>query len=79
MFVDLEQSVVNEVKKSKYGNIFNPNYMVVGGEDAANNYARGYFTVGGEISDKAMEVLRKMTEGCDSLGGFLLTDRRNLS
>ena len=53
--------------------------MVVGGEDAANNYARGYFTVGGEISDKAMEVLRKMTEGCDSLGGFLLTDRRNLS
>ena len=74
VFVDLESTVIDEIRKSTFGNIFHPNQMICGGEDAANNYARGYFTIGQAIANETEEVLRKMTESCESLGGFFLTD-----
>ena len=31
-----------------YGQLFHPNTMITGKEDAANNYARGHYTIGKE-------------------------------
>ena len=63
IFVDLEPSVIDEVRiyiretkaypliqvrTGTYRNLFHPENMITGKEDAANNYARGHYTIGKE-------------------------------
>ena len=43
--------------------------MITGKEDAANNYARGHYTVGKEILSKVTDQIRTLSEQCDSLQG----------
>jgi tubulin alpha len=49
--------------------------MITGKEDAANNYARGHYTIGKEIIDQVLEKLRKIAENCSGLQGFLIFHR----
>jgi tubulin alpha len=49
--------------------------MITGKEDAANNYARGHYTVGKELIDQVLEKLRKIAENCSGLQGFLVFHR----
>jgi hypothetical protein len=46
--------------------------MITGKEDAANNYARGHYTVGKEIIDLVLDRLRKLSDQCTGLQGFLI-------
>uniref|UniRef100_A0A1I8HG67 Tubulin_C domain-containing protein n=2 Tax=Macrostomum lignano TaxID=282301 RepID=A0A1I8HG67_9PLAT len=46
VFVDLEPTVVDEVRTGTYRQLFHPEQLVTGKEDAANNYARGHYTIG---------------------------------
>ena len=55
IFVDLEPTVVDEVRTGMYRQLFHPEQMVTGKEDAANNYARGHYTIGKEIADLVMD------------------------
>jgi tubulin alpha len=41
--------------------------LVAGKEDAANNYARGHYTIGKEMVDLTIEKTRKMAESCVGL------------
>ena len=43
-----------------------------GKEDAANNYARGHYTVGKEIVDLVLDRIRKLADQCTGLQGFLI-------
>lgn len=72
LFVDLEPTVIDEIRHGRYRELFNPEHMLTGNEDAANNYARGHFTVGRTIINEVMERIRKLSEACDSLQGILL-------
>ncbi|XP_040007655.1 tubulin alpha 5 [Xiphias gladius] len=72
IYVDLEPTVVDEVRVGKYKELFHPEQLISGKEDAANNYARGHYTVGKEIIDGVMERVRKMTDQCSGLQGFLV-------
>jgi len=72
IFVDLEPSVIDEVRTGTYRGLFHPEQLISGKEDAANNYARGHYTVGKEIVDLVLERLRKQSEGCTGLQGFLI-------
>ena len=49
IFIDLEPTVVDEIRTGTYRQLFHPEQLVTGKEDAANNYARGHYTVGKEI------------------------------
>lgn len=71
IFVDLEPTVIEDIKTGAYRDLFNPDQMICGKEDAANNYARGHYTVGKEILDPVVNRIRKMAEQCDSLQGIL--------
>ena len=51
VFVDLEPTVIDEVRTGTYRQLFHPEQLMSGKEDAANNYARGHYTVGKEIVD----------------------------
>lgn len=38
--------------------------MITGKEDAANNYARGHYTIGKEIIDQVLDRIRKLVSEC---------------
>ena len=48
IFVDLEPSVIDETRTGVYRSLFHPEQLMAGKEDAANNYARGHYTIGKE-------------------------------
>jgi tubulin alpha len=42
----LEPTVIDEIRTGTYRQLFHPEQLISGKEDAANNYARGHYTVG---------------------------------
>lgn len=44
LFVDLEPTVVDQVRTGDYRRLFHPEQLLSGQEDAANNFARGHYT-----------------------------------
>ncbi|VDM36598.1 unnamed protein product [Hydatigera taeniaeformis] len=72
IFVDLEPTVVDEVRTGTYRQLFHPEQLITGKEDAANNYARGHYTIGKELIDQVLDRIRKLTDQCTGLQGFLL-------
>ena len=71
MFVDLEPTVVDEVRTGTYRQLFHPEQLITGKEDAANNYARGHYTIGKEIVDLVLDRVRKLADQCSGLQGNL--------
>merc|ERR1711971_1082288 len=71
VFLDLKPSVIDEVRTGTYRQLFHPEQMVGGKEDAANNYARGHYTVGKEIVDLCLDRIRRLADNCTGLQGFL--------
>jgi len=72
IFMDLEPTVVDEIRTGSYRQLFHPEQLLTGKEDAANNYARGHYTVGKELIDKVMNRIRKLTDQCTGLQGFFV-------
>merc|ERR1712061_812534 len=72
VFVDLEPTVIDETRSGTYRQLFHPEQMVNGKEDAANNYARGHYTIGKEIVDLVLDRIRKLADQCTGLQGFLI-------
>uniref|UniRef100_A0A6N2K8E0 Tubulin alpha chain n=1 Tax=Salix viminalis TaxID=40686 RepID=A0A6N2K8E0_SALVM len=62
IFLDLEPTVIDEVRTGTYRQLFHPEQLISGKEDAANNFARGHYTVGKEI----------LADNCTGLQGFLV-------
>ncbi|XP_035860058.1 tubulin alpha chain-like [Sander lucioperca] len=60
IFVDLEPTVIDEVRTGTYRQLFHPEQLITGKEDAANNYARGHYTIGKEIIDLVLDRTRKL-------------------
>ncbi|KYO36638.1 tubulin alpha-8 chain-like [Alligator mississippiensis] len=60
IMVDLEQTVVDEVRTGTYRQLFHPEQLITGKEDAANNYARGHYTIGKDRIDMALDRIRKL-------------------
>ncbi|CAN0001098.1 unnamed protein product [Lampetra planeri] len=72
VFVDLEPTVVDEIRTGPYRQLFHPEQLITGKEDAANNYARGHYTIGKEIVDLVLDRIRKLADQCSGLQGFLI-------
>ncbi|KAJ9662509.1 alpha-tubulin [Neophaeococcomyces mojaviensis] len=72
IFVDLDPSPVDEIRSGTYKQLFHPELMVKGKEDAANNYARGHYTVGKELVEDVLDKVRRVADNCNSLQGFLV-------
>ena len=72
VFVDLEPTVVDEVRTGTYRQLYHPEQLISGKEDAANNYARGHYTIGKEIVDLVLDRIRKLADNCTGLQGFLV-------
>ena len=48
-------SLVDEVRTGTYRQLFHPEQLITSMEDAANNYARGRYTIGKEIVDVVLD------------------------
>ncbi|PFX20480.1 tubulin alpha-1A chain-like isoform X1 [Stylophora pistillata] len=72
IFIDLEPTVVDEIRTGTYRQLFNPEQLFTGKEDAANNYARGHYTVGKEHVDQVLDKTRTLADQCSGLQGFLV-------
>ena len=59
--------MADEIRAGRYRSLFHPEQLVSGKEDAANNYARGRYSVGPEILDLVLERLRKLASGSSLL------------
>jgi tubulin alpha len=70
--VDLEPTVVDDVRTGKYSQLFHPEFLLNGKEDAANNFARGHYTVGKEILDQVNDRLRKLVDNSQNVQGFIV-------
>ncbi|TDH72727.1 hypothetical protein CCR75_008880 [Bremia lactucae] len=72
VFVDLEPSVCDEVRTGTYRQLYHPEQIISGKEDAANNYARGHYTIGKEVVDLVLDRVRKLADACTGLQGFMV-------
>ncbi|CAK0858690.1 unnamed protein product [Prorocentrum cordatum] len=72
VMVDLEPTVVDEVRTGTYRQLFHPEQLISGKEDAANNFARGHYTIGKEIVDLVLDRIRKLADSCTGLQGFMI-------
>merc|ERR1711902_49600 len=70
--VDLEPTVVDDVRTGPYAQMFHPEFLLNGKEDAANNFARGHYTVGKEILDQVNDRLRKLVDNSENVQGFII-------
>ncbi|VDM92952.1 unnamed protein product [Onchocerca ochengi] len=66
------ETIHDEVRSGTYRTLFHPEQLITGKEDAANNYARGHYTIGKEILNVCMDRIRRMSDMCDGLQGFLI-------
>lgn len=60
IFVDLDPSPIDEIRTGQYRQLYHPELLVSGKEDAANNYARGHYTIGKEMVDTVVEKIRRV-------------------
>merc|ERR1712223_1095273 len=71
--VDLEPTVIDDIRRGKRQAIFNNEFLLKGKEDAANNFARGHYTVGKEQMDVISDRLRKLVDNSENVQGFIVT------
>ncbi|VDK29577.1 unnamed protein product [Dibothriocephalus latus] len=62
----------DEIRTGYYRQLFHPEQLISGKEDAANNYARGFYTVGEQMIELTMDRIRKVMDTCSMPQGFLI-------
>ncbi|XP_063231117.1 tubulin alpha-8 chain-like isoform X2 [Bacillus rossius redtenbacheri] len=72
IMIDLEPTVIDEVRTSAYKLLHHPENLISGREDAANNYARGFYTIGKDVIAQTMDRVRKLSDKCEGLQGFFV-------
>ncbi|CAI2369428.1 unnamed protein product [Moneuplotes crassus] len=65
ILVDLEPSLIDDIRSGTYGNLFHCDNYVNGYTSAGKNWARGYYTEGREIIEMIRDTLTKELEKCD--------------
>lgn len=70
---DLEPRVINMIKTSEYGSLYNPENLFISkeGGGAGNNWASGYGQAEG-VQEEIFEMIDREADGSDSLEGFVL-------
>ncbi|KAG8254996.1 alpha-tubulin [Homalodisca vitripennis] len=69
---DLCVSQHSDTIRNNYKELFHPEQLITGKEDAANNYARGRYSVGLGLLDTVNDKIRKIADSCSGLNGFLI-------
>ncbi|GKT40185.1 tubulin alpha chain [Colletotrichum spaethianum] len=68
------ETFFTETSNGKY--LFHPELLISGKEDAANNYARGHYTIGKEMVDNVIDRVRRVA-GFEPNNQMVVCDPRN--
>ena len=63
--IDFFSIFTDEIRTGIYRELFHPEQMISGKEDAANNFARGHYTIGRETIDLVLERIGKLVSRPD--------------
>ncbi|TPP57341.1 Tubulin alpha chain [Fasciola gigantica] len=74
VIVDLEPTVIDEIRTGVYRNLFHPDQLISSMEDASSNFARGFYSMGRHKVDTVLTQIRRATEACDTFQGFLIVN-----
>jgi tubulin alpha len=69
LFIDTEPSAIHSVKNSQYARVFNSEKFINDKRGSSGSYSRGYCS---NTIEQILEALRKQTENCSNLQGFLI-------
>ncbi|KAF7259372.1 hypothetical protein EG68_05858 [Paragonimus skrjabini miyazakii] len=72
IFIDLEASVIDEIRVGPWRKLYHPDRLITGYEDAANNFARGFFTIGKLLIAPILNEIRRSLESCEAPQGIIL-------
>ncbi|GFR99965.1 tubulin beta chain [Elysia marginata] len=73
LLIDTEPGPLDQVRGGPFGHVFSPDNFISGRTGCSNNWAKGFFTDGAELSNMIFEKARRMAEGCDLVQGFQMT------
>lgn len=59
------------MRNGAYKELFHPDNLISGKEDAANVYSRGYHLLGNEVIDLLLDRIRLAADQCTGLQGFI--------
>ena len=62
----------DEIRTGTYRQLFHPEQLINDKEDAANNYARGHYTIGRQVINRLLDRIRLLSDQCTGLQGFLI-------
>eukprot|EP00877_Chromochloris_zofingiensis_P001010 jgi/Chrzof1/1090/Cz01g39230.t1 len=68
----MEEGVINEMLKGPISDILDTQQLLYDVSGAGNNWAHGHHGYGPQYHDRLLDNIRRQTEDCDSLQGFLL-------
>ena len=72
VFIDREPTCIDEIRTGPYRNLYDPDLLIAGNEEADKNFARGRYTIGSKIIELCLDRIRKLTELCEDLDGFMI-------
>ena len=58
--------IIDEVRTGTYRQLFHSDDLITSKEDAANNYARGHYSIGKELIDQVLDRIRKLVSSFES-------------
>lgn len=70
--VDMEEGVINQLIKSKLGDLYETGGFVKDVSGAGNNWAHGFYQYGQQYRGMLVEKIGKAVEQCDSLQSFFV-------
>jgi len=70
--VDLEPTVLDDIRTSPFKDLYYAEDLINSEEDAAENFARGHYTVGKEMITKLNDAVRKKCENSENVQGFIV-------
>ena len=73
IFADLDVNTIETIAESPSGESYHPNQLISGKEDAAGNFATGYYVRGQEFIGSLLERIDQMVEVSGAIQGFLIT------
>ena len=63
---------LDEIRTSEFRQLYHPEQLLSEKEDAANNFARGHYSIGKKVIDTVSDKIRYLADGCEGLQGFLM-------
>lgn len=72
VLVDLDPTTIDVIRSGKFRDLFNPDMLESGKEDAASNFARGHYTTGKDLAEGLLDRIRRSVDQCSCLQGFMM-------